>query len=181
MCAASSSPNEPTFGLADRVRFVLVRPRSPGNVGSAARALKNLGFSRLSVVAPRCDPRGVEARTLAVDAVDLLERMEIHADLDAALAGAATVVGTSRRMGKHRCPHYRLDQLADELAGLADRGDVAFVFGREDHGLSDAELDRCTQLVYFPASDVYPSFNLAQSVLLMKESSPAESYSRASS
>jgi len=151
----------------DRVRFVLVHPRSGGNVGSAARAIKNLGFSRLALVAPSCDPLGREARMMAVDARDVLERAEKHRDLDEALAGSGTVVGTSRRLGRHRRPHWRLDEIAERLAGLALAGELAVLFGREDRGLTDAELDRCTHLVYLPASEIYPSFNLAQAVLLV--------------
>ncbi len=149
------------------VRFVLVEPQSAGNVGAAARALKNLGFRRLVVVAPRCDPRDREASGMAVDAADLLAGMEIAPDLDAALAGAGTVVGTTRRTGKQRLPHYRLDELGSELVDRARAGDLAVLFGREDRGLTDAELDRCTHLVHFLASAAYPSFNLAQSVLLV--------------
>ncbi len=149
------------------VRFVLVEPQSGGNVGAAARALKNLGFARLAIVAPGCDPRGEEARRMAVAAADVLENATVHDDLDAALEGASTVVGTTRRAGKQRRPHYRLDEVAPDLATLAARGGLAVVFGREAHGLSDAELDRCTHLVYFPADDSYPSFNLAQAVLVV--------------
>lgn len=149
------------------VRFVLVEPQSGGNVGASARALKNLGFERLVVVAPRCNPLDREAQLMAVDAGDLLARAEIVTDLDAALAGAATVAGTTRRSGKQRLPHYRLDQIAGDLAALARAGELAIVFGREDSGLTAVELDRCTHLVHFLSSDEYPSFNLAQSVLLV--------------
>lgn len=147
-------------------RFVLVEPQTSGNIGAAARAIKNLGFSRLDLVAPRCDPFDDDARRMAVDAKDLLLGATLHDSLDAALSGAATVVGTSALEGKHRRPHYRLDALAPELSRLAAAGDLAFVFGREDRGLTDQELDRCTHLVRFLSSDAYPSFNLAQSVLL---------------
>ncbi len=151
----------------DRVRFVLVEPLAGGNIGSAARALKNLGFSRLELVRPQCDPLGPEATLMAVDAADVLQRAAVHDDLDGALAGAATVVGTSRRKGKHRTPHYRLDHFGEQLARSTTAGELAVVFGREDHGLADAELDRCTHLVYLPASDCYPSFNLSHAVLLV--------------
>jgi TrmH family RNA methyltransferase len=150
-----------------RVRFVLVRPRTSGNVGSAARALKNLGFSRLTLVRPECDPRDREARRLAVDAADLLEGVVCHDGLDGALGGAQTVVGTSRRTGKYRRPHYRLDRFSKEMAALVREGELAVVFGSEDSGLTDDELDRCTHLVHLPAADDYPSFNLAQAVLLV--------------
>jgi TrmH family RNA methyltransferase len=151
----------------DDVRFVLVEPMTGGNVGSAARAVKNLGFSRLVLVRPHFDLRDRQARKMAVGAVDVLERAEIHEDLDHALAGARSVVGTSRRKGKYRKPHYRLDLFSWELGKLAMTGDLAVVFGREDSGLTDLELDRCTHLVHLPAADEYPSFNLAQSVLLV--------------
>jgi len=147
-------------------RFVLVEPKSGGNIGAAARALKNLGFSRLVLVRPACDPLGSDARRMAVDAADVLERARVYDDPDAALAGAGTVIGATRRTGKYRQPHYRLDRLVRELAPLFLAGEFAFLFGREDHGLTDAELDLCTHLVYLPSSDDYPSFNLAQSVLL---------------
>ncbi len=149
------------------MRFVLVEPLAGGNVGSAARALKNLGFSRLELVRPQCDPRGPEATLMAVGAADLLERAAVHDDLSGALAGAATVVGTSRRKGKYRRPHYSLDHFVEELARSTTIGELAVVFGREDHGLADVELDRCTHLVYLPASDDYPSFNLSHAVLLV--------------
>jgi len=157
------------FGAADLpgVRFVLVGPQSGGNVGAAARAIKNLGFSRIDLVAPECNPRGEEARRMAVGAADLLETARVHADLDAALEGAGAAIGTSRRGGKQRSPHYRLDTFAPELARLAAAGEIAVVFGREDSGLTDAELDRCTHLVQFLSFDALPSYNLAQSVLLV--------------
>jgi len=136
-------------------------------VGSAARAIKNLGFSRLALVDPHCDPRGREARMMAVEARDVLDSATIHADLGAALAGAATVVGTTRRVGKHRRPHWPLDEVAPRLVHLAGAGELAVLFGREDHGLTDAELDRATHVVYLRAAETYPSFNLAQAVLLV--------------
>jgi epoxyqueuosine reductase len=150
----SSGPPSP-----DHAIFVLVEPQFGGNVGASARALKNLGFGRMRLVRPACDPGGEEARRMAVDAEDVLAAAEVYDDLDRALGRAATVVGLTRRAGKHRHPHYRIDAVADELATLAESAEIAFLFGREDHGLSDADLDRATHLVRLPASDAYPSFN----------------------
>lgn len=149
------------------IRFVFVSPRYGGNVGSAARVLKNFGFGRLDLVAPREGPDHEEAVRMAVDASDVLAAARLHATLDDALEGAATVVGTSRRMGKHRQPHDRVDVLAPLIAGLAQRGDVALVFGREDHGLSDADLDRCTHLAYVPTDAAYPALNVAQTIAIV--------------
>ncbi len=149
------------------VRFVFVEPRYGGNVGAAARVLKNFGFDRLDVVAPREGPDHEEAVRMAVDAVDVLRAARTHATLDEALDGAATVVGASRRMGKHRQPHHRLGELAPLLPGLTVRGEVAMVFGREDHGLSDADLDRCTHLIYVPTHAAYPALNVAQAIAIV--------------
>jgi TrmH family RNA methyltransferase len=149
-----------------RVRFVLVGPRAAGNVGAAARAIKNFGFSRLDLAAPRCDPRAPEARGMAVDAADVLGRLREWPDLDAALAGARTVVGTTRRTGKHRGPLEPIDELAPVAVDLAGLGEVAWVFGPEDNGLTDDDLDRCTHLAHVPTSAAYPSLNVAQAVLV---------------
>ena len=149
------------------IRFVFVEPRYGGNVGSAARILKNFGFGRLELVDPREGANHEEAVRMAVDAADVLAAARTHETLDEALDGAATVVGTSRRMGKHRQPHHRLDALTPLLPGLAARGELALVFGREDHGLSDADLDRCTHLVYVPTSAAYPALNVAQTIAIV--------------
>jgi len=150
-----------------RVRFVLVGTSAPGNVGAAARAIKNFGFARLDLVAPRCDPQDAAARSLAVDAADVLAAARVWTDLDEALAGAGTVVGTTRRTGKHRRPHQPIDVGARTAAELSRAGDVAWVFGPEDHGLRDDHLDRCTHLVYVPTSHALPSLNLAQAVVVV--------------
>jgi TrmH family RNA methyltransferase len=152
---------------ARNVRFVLVGPQSSGNIGAAARALKNLGFRRLVLVRPECDHLDSQARMFAVEAAELLEGARVHDDLDDALAGAGAVVGLTRRTGKHRWPHRSIDEFAGEMASLAAAGELALVFGREDSGLTDAELDRCTQLVFLPTSEDYPSLNLAQALLLV--------------
>ena len=149
------------------IRFVLVAPRYGGNVGAAARVLKNFGFSHLAVVDPREGTDHEQAIRMAVDAADILASAATYATLDEALATAATVVGTSRRMGKHRQPHHRLDELAPVIAGLALRGEVAILFGREDHGLADADLDRCTHLAYIPTAEAYPALNVAQTVAIV--------------
>lgn len=153
--------------LSHPVRFVLVEPRYGGNIGAAARVLKNFRFSRLDVVAPREGTDHEDAVRMAVDAADVLAQAQTHATLDDALSGAATVVGTSRRMGKHRQPHHRLDELTPILAGLAARGPIALVFGREDHGLKDADLDRCTHLVYIDTAEAYPALNVAQAIAIV--------------
>jgi tRNA/rRNA methyltransferase len=166
MNSGTAPDRESASTIAGIVRFVLVEPQSAGNVGSAARALKNLGFSRLLLVRPACDPFAEEAMRMAVDAADLLRAAPVCDDLDDALSGAGRVVGTTRRTGRQRKPHRRIDRCAAELLAQPD-AELAILFGREDHGLSDQDLDRCTHLVYLPAATAYPSFNLAQALLLV--------------
>ncbi len=149
------------------VRFVLIEPRYAGNVGAAARALKNLGYSRLVLVNPAFDLRDRQAWTMAVEARDILQRAQIAQTLDEALTGAQSVVGATARRGRYRRPHWRLDALAPEMARMAAGGELAVIFGREDRGVVDTDLDRCTHLIYLPASERYTSFNLAQAVLLV--------------
>lgn len=150
----------------DPIRFVLVEPQRAGNVGAAARALTNLGFSRLEIVRPAEDPRNAEARRMAVNAGPLLDAAGIHSTLETALVGAQTVVGATARTGKQRKPHWRIDALAEQVIAMGNPGELAIVFGREDHGLNDDDLDRCTHLAYLPADEAYTSFNVAQAVLL---------------
>ena len=126
---------------SENVRFVLVEPQYAGNTGSTARALKNLGFSRLVLVRPEFRLDDPEARKMAVDARDVLAAARGCDDLDEALDGAQATIGTSRRTGKHRRPHWRLDPFAPQLARLAAAGELAIVFGREDSGLNDGELE----------------------------------------
>ncbi len=103
---------------------------------------------------------------MAVDAADVLDALVSFDDLDAALDGAGCVVGTSRRAGRRRHPRHRLDAIAPELLAQSAGAEVAFVFGREDRGLTERELDRCTHLVHLLTSPDYPSLNVAQAVLL---------------
>jgi len=148
----------------DRFHVVLVEPGDSLNVGAVARAMSNLGFSHLHLVAPpRYDP--ARAAVSACWATPLLERAAIHADLDAALAPMQQVVGFSARHGKDRPRHLMLpDWCARVAAAPPER--VALLFGSEDHGLERAHVARCHWLVRIPSTAANPSFNLSQAVLL---------------
>jgi tRNA/rRNA methyltransferase len=155
---------------AARVRFVLVAPSHPGNIGAAARAIKTMGFTRLAVVAPR-DPAfrsHAEAVALAVGAADVLQGATVHADLVDALRGvhlALAMSGYSREFGPRLVD---LRTAATEAAALLDAGDaateVAFVFGTERSGLANDDVERCHACCAIPADPAYPSLNLAQAV-----------------
>src|SRR5690349_241345 len=119
----------------ERVRVVLVRPKTSGNVGSVARAMANFGLRDLALVAPRGYRAAAAART-AVHAVDILERKRKSATLADAIADCAWVVGTTCRGGSYRRRMATPRDIAPEIVDVARTKSVALVFGPEDHGLS---------------------------------------------
>ena len=147
----------------DTLTVILVEPQSPGNIGMVCRAMKNMGLSRLRLVAG-CDHLHPEALKFAVSAKDLLEQAAIFGSLADALADISTSVATTRRSGKYRQELLSPPQAAQAL--LSGPGLAALVFGREDHGLSTAELSLCSLQATIPSSSEYGSLNLAQAVLI---------------
>jgi len=146
--------------------FVLYRPQSAGNIGAAARALKNMGFDDLRLVAPGT-LKSREAAAMAVHADDVLARATVFSDLAAALADCAIAVGTTSRRGGYRSRANPLRSAAKELDALAGSNKIAIVFGREDRGLTNRELKLCHRLITIPTAAEYPSLNLAQAVMVV--------------
>ena len=149
------------------VKVVLVGTLYGGNVGSVCRAMANCGMSDLRLVAPDPDLTWEFARQMAVHATGILDARKTFATLREAVADCVAVAGTSRRGGLYRRHFSDAREAAPALADLARRGPVALVFGREDKGLLNEELLECTHVLRIPASPDYPSFNLAQSVVLL--------------
>ena len=152
-------------GTRPGIRVVLVRPRRGGNVGSVARAMKNMGLDDLVLVAPRTRV-GVEAARMAAHAGDVLEARRTVADLETALADTTLAVGTVGRALPVGRNASSLRDLAPRIVETARTQRVAIVFGPEDHGLGNAELDLCQAILAIPTADAYPSLNLAQSVIV---------------
>jgi tRNA/rRNA methyltransferase len=146
--------------------FVLYRPQSAGNIGAAARALKNMGFDDLRLVGlgPLNDREAVK---MAVHADDILAKATVYPDLAAAIADCSIAVGTTSRRGGYRSRSTPLRPAAAELDALADSNKIAIVFGREDRGLTNRELKLCHRLVTIPTAPEYPSLNLAQAVMVV--------------
>lgn len=144
-------------------RIVLVRPKHPGNVGASARAMKNFGMHELVLVAPRCRIDR-EAYALASHAGEVLDDATIVGALDEALVGVRWAVATSARS--------RASDAVPELGpdeGVAFPAEpAALVFGPEDHGLANDELDRCQAVVRIPTAP-YASINLAQAVNVLAQ------------
>lgn len=149
------------------ISIVLVRPGVPGNIGSAARAMKNMGLSRLKLVSP-ADPLGQESRMMAVSAFDVVERAEIFASLEEALAEEQIVAGTTSVRGRRE--RMRIEDprgLSGRLVEAAESQRVAVLFGPERSGLNEAELALCQHLLSIPAAPEFPTLNLAQAVLIV--------------
>ena len=145
------------------LRFVLVRPRDPRNVGAACRAMKTMGFTSLAVVlGPLIDPE--KAAVLAHHARDVLEDALFCTDLEQAIGDATLVAGTTRRRGRDRKYFALFPEQFAERAAAAGPGTVAVLFGNEETGLTDAELARCNLAVTIPSSPAFPSLNLSHAV-----------------
>jgi tRNA/rRNA methyltransferase len=156
-----------TVGIhRDNITIVLQRPRYPENIGSVARAMCNMGFRRLIVVAPGIwDEERIRrlATHAAGSVVDGIERFDT---LDEALAPFGHVVGTTARLGGQRPVLKSPEVLARNLIPLTHNNSVAIVFGPEDRGLTNDDVKRCHQLVNIPTVD-FTSLNLAQAVMVI--------------
>lgn len=153
--------------LLSNIRVVLVEPKAPGNIGSVARALKTMGLSRLVLVNPVPFREAPEARWLAHNAEDILDAAEVVSTVEEALRDVVYAVGTANRVrGAWLNPVYPIKQAATEIARVAQHQAVAIVFGREDRGLLNDELERCHLLTRIPAATSHPSLNLAQAVMV---------------
>ncbi|MGH8745701.1 MAG: RNA methyltransferase [Burkholderiales bacterium] len=149
--------------LLERMRVVLCRPSHPGNIGSAARAMKTMGLADLRLVAPLRYP-APEAQWLATNAVDVLQAARVHATLGEAVGDCIAAYALSARPREWSPRSLALREAASEALSRAADGQVAFVFGNETAGLTNDEMFACQALVHIPADPAYTSLNLAQAV-----------------
>ncbi|TCP14911.1 tRNA/rRNA methyltransferase [Crenobacter luteus] len=160
-----NKPQVPDF--LKNIRVVLARPSHPGNIGSAARAMKTMGLTRLYLVAPKTFP-SEEANTLASGAVDVLEHAVVTATLAEALAGVTVACALTSRRRELTTPLATPRELAPELIARARAGEgVALVFGNETFGLSVDEVEQCNRLITIPGNPDYFSLNLAMAVQVL--------------
>jgi tRNA/rRNA methyltransferase len=150
----------------DSISIILVRPRFPENVGSVARAIKNMGLNHLISV-DGCSPLHINAYKLASGAEDILERAEEFPTLKEAISQMGCVVGTTSRVGKERSPLLTPEELAKKLILLSAKNRVGLVFGSEKEGLTNEDLSLCHIYVRIPSSESFPSLNLAQAVMVI--------------
>jgi tRNA/rRNA methyltransferase len=150
----------------DAVSIVLVKPRIPENLGAVARAMKNMGLSRL-VVVNGVSPLEEDAIRLASGAEDLLERAEEAATLREAVAEMGLVVGMTSRGGRDRSPLVSPGEAVRRIVPVSRRNRVALVFGSEREGLTHEDLSLCQLYVRIPAAEGFSSLNLAQAVVVL--------------
>jgi tRNA (cytidine32/uridine32-2'-O)-methyltransferase len=163
----STPPSPHGFAPAARIRIVLVGTQHPGNIGSAARAIKTMGLSRLVLVAPERFPDR-EADALAAGARDVLEAATLHDTLADAVADCGLVLGCTARSRRVPLPEQvPRDAAATALAEAAGGTEVALVFGRERTGLENDELQLCHGAVHIPSDPDYGSLNLAAAVQVL--------------
>lgn len=151
--------------LLSNVRIVLVEPAGELNVGSVARIMKNMGLNQLVLVNPQCDPLSDAARQMAVHAGDILASAQRVESLTAALVGCQRAIATTGL--DHTTLNLTLEQPRQVLPWLLETpAPTALIFGREDRGLTRAELNLAQRLVRIPTSADYLSLNLAQAVAI---------------
>ncbi|MDA0712180.1 MAG: RNA methyltransferase [bacterium] len=147
------------------IRLVLVEPKQPGNIGSVARAMKNMGLSRLYLVNPADHVCG-DARAMAHGSGDILYGATVTPSLEEALKGTALVVGTSHRVRRGFNRLVAPAEAIDHLLALPQGREAALVFGREQNGFTNDEMKLCQIVSRIPSAVSYPSLNLSQAVLI---------------
>ena len=148
------------------VKIVLVGTTHPGNIGAAARAMKNMGIKNLSLVQPKEFPSDV-AIYRSKAAKDILEHAQVFNNLEEAIFDCELVIGTSARGRKVPWPILNPKDAAEEVSRSSSHHNIAIIFGREDRGLTNEELGLCNLHVNIPTDPDYSSLNLAQAVQIL--------------
>jgi TrmH family RNA methyltransferase len=152
--------------MASLVRIVLIDPSHPGNVGSVARAMKNMALEDLTLVRPRSFPHA-ESNALAAGADDILAKARVVDSVAEAIGDCAFIAGTTSRPRSYYWEFTTPREVASRVAGLGPENRAALLFGSERYGLGTEDLNHCNVLVRIPANPEYCSLNLAMSVQLL--------------
>lgn len=147
----------------DNIRIVLVNTTHPGNIGATARAMKNMGLRNLYLVAPKHYPHE-DAVFRAANALDVLDRVVVVPTFEAAIADCHLVIGSSARERAIPWPLLGAREASQQAIRESARHTVAVVFGREDRGLTNEELQRCQLHINIPSNPEYSSLNVAMAV-----------------
>ena len=154
------------FMSLEQIKIVLVETSHPGNIGSAARAMKTMGLSQLYLVSPKILPNE-ESIALSAGSADVVENAKIVSSFDEAVADCSLIIGTSARSRHLTTTAITPRQCGMKAVEFAEQGKVAIVFGRERIGLTNEELLKCHYHLNIPANPEYSSLNLAMAVQLV--------------
>lgn len=153
--------------MLNKISIILCQTSHPGNIGSVARAMKNMGLSDLRLVAPLQFPHP-KALELASGADDLLEQAQVFQTLEPALADCQWLYGTSARQRVHPWPQVTVKgAVPGIMQAIQNKQTVGILFGPERTGLSNEALQRCDFHLTIPSNPAYPSLNLAQAVQIL--------------
>ena len=149
------------------INIVLVDTIHPGNIGSVARAMKTMGLSRLSLVNPRVFPSD-DAIALSGNATDVLKNAKIYKNIREAIKDSTFVYATSSRDRSIQWPIKDAASAAKDIhAEVNNNKEISIIFGKEDRGLTNDELENANRLIEIPANPIYPVLNLAMSVQII--------------
>lgn len=151
--------------IRKNIHFILVEPETPGNIGATARAIKTCGFENLVLVNPK-ESQHPEARWLAHQSEDILERAKKYDTLDEAIADKRLVIATTQRKRYFRFPFYTPEEISDKIEEAAMTQSVAIVFGRESSGLTNEEITKCHLHSTIYTATQKPALNLSQAVMI---------------
>ncbi len=152
--------------MQKNIRIILVHTSHPGNIGAAARAMKNMGLTELVLVQPQQFPHA-DATARASGADDVLQRARVCQTLAEAIEGCTLVFGASARLRSLPWPLVEPREMAAQLASESARAPVAIVLGREHSGLTNEELEACNALVHIPCNPAFSSLNVAAAVQVL--------------
>ena len=149
------------------INIVIVDTIHPGNIGSVARAMKTMGLSKLSLVNPRVFPSD-DAIALAGNATEVLDNAKIFDSIDEAIKDSTFVYATSSRNRSIQWPTINASEAAKEICNQVESDkEVSIIFGKEDRGLTNDELELANTLIEIPANPEYPVLNLAMSAQII--------------
>ena len=149
--------------MLSNFKIVLVETSHPGNIGAVARAMKNMGMDQLRLVSPKFFPHA-DATARASGADDVLRAAQVYTSLPEAIGDCQIVLGASARDRTISWPSVTARECANKWVGEVVRENIALVFGRENSGLKNHELDLCHYLLRIPCNPDYSSLNLAAAV-----------------
>ena len=149
------------------ISIVLYRPKYAGNIGSVARAAKNMGISNIIVVGTAIFDREEMQQRSTHLASDILDQIQYYKSIKEALGSFNYIIGTTARLGKARGPFMAPRAVAKDIADISQKNKVALLFGPEDTGLANEELRLCHAVVTIPTSQEFTSLNLSHAVMIL--------------